>query len=84
MGVNLILFMPGKTKNGVVNLGSHLCAVIKLNLGPRHSNSGVLFLRAFVTASRCTALLRSAGFLFCFVLCERSDVTCNDKIHNCS
>lgn len=34
VGVNPMLFVPGKTKNGVMNLGSHLCAVIELNLGP--------------------------------------------------
>lgn len=31
VGVCLIL-VSGKAKNGVMNLGSHLCAVIELNL----------------------------------------------------
>lgn len=38
VGVNLMLFVPGKTKNGVLNLGSHLCAVIEQNLGPIYSD----------------------------------------------
>lgn len=37
LGVNLMLFVPGKMKNGVMNVGSHLCAVIELNLGPIYS-----------------------------------------------
>lgn len=46
VGVNLILFVPGKTNNGVLmNLESHLCVIIEPYLGPRHSDSGVLFLR---------------------------------------
>lgn len=82
MGVDLNLCLE-KQKNSAMNLGSHLCAVIELNLRPRHSDSGVLFFRAFVEISRYATLLRSASFLF-FVLCERSDMTCSDKIHNCS
>lgn len=38
VGVNLMLFVPGRTKNGVMTLGSHLCAIIELNLGPIHSD----------------------------------------------
>lgn len=73
LGVNLIPFVPGKANSGVMNLGSHLCAVIEPNLETRHSDPGVPFLRAFVEIPRCVTLLRSARFLFCFMLCERSD-----------
>lgn len=53
LGVNLILFVPRKANSGVTNLGSHLCALIELNLEPRHSDSGVLFLRDFIDIPRC-------------------------------
>lgn len=43
VGVNLILSVSGKTKNGVMNLGSHLCAINELKLRPRYLDSGVLF-----------------------------------------
>jgi hypothetical protein len=43
------LFFCGKTQNDVlVNFGSYLCATVGLILESRHSESGVLLLRAFV------------------------------------
>lgn len=63
VGINLILFMSGKTKNGVMNLRSHLCSVIELNLRPRHSYSSVRFFRAFVEIPRYVTLPRSTSFL---------------------